>query len=150
MPLHALFAHNLRRYREQLELSQEELGNRVGSDRTVISRYERTPPKLTLERAYALACALDIDLKVLLDTPVDKALVARPPSAPVTSAQVGANARALRDTQDLSQKDIGDRMGVDRNTISRIERTDQDSPELQLTTLEKLAAALGVKPTDMF
>ena len=149
MSLQERFVKNLRRYRDELGCSQEELGNRIGTDRTAISRYERTSSRMNLERADALARALDIDVRVLLDTPVDKRFVHRPPGKPVSSKLVGEKVRELRMAEGISQKAAGDRIGMDRNHIGRIEASGGATVVLQLATLEKLARAFGVKPTDL-
>lgn len=150
MSLQERFVQNLRRYREQVQVSQEELGSRLGSDRTVISRYERTSSRMTLERADALARALEIDVRVLLDTPADKRIAHKPPGAPVSSKLVGQNVRSLRTAEKVSQKELGDRIGMDRNHVSRIEAVSGDTTvALQLSTLEKLATAFGIKPSDL-
>lgn len=104
---------------------------------------------MTLERADALARALDVDVRVLLDTPVDKRIAHKLPGAPVSSKLVGQNVRNLRTEEKISQKELGDRIGMDRNHISRIEASSGSAAALQLTTLEKLAAAFGIKPTDL-
>lgn len=148
MPLQERFVHNLKRYREQLGCTQEQLGTKLGTDRTVISRYERTSSRMNLERADMLARALDIDVRVLLETPVNKTLVHKPPGKPISSELVGAKVREVRTISALSQREIGDRIGMDRNHLSRIETKGADVAIL-LSTLEKLAQALGVKPTDL-
>lgn len=149
MSLQERFIKNLKRYRESLGCSQEELGNRLGSDRTSISRYERTSSRMTIERADALARALDIDVRVLLDTPEDRPISRKPPGAPVSSQLVGQNVHIRRTTERISQKEFGNRVGMDRNHVSRIEASTSPAAALQLTTLEKLAEAFGIKPTDL-
>jgi transcriptional regulator with XRE-family HTH domain len=149
MSLQERFIKNLKRYREAVGCSQEQLGNRLGSDRTAISRYERTSSRMTIERADALARALDVDVRVLLDTPEDRAIAHSPPGPPVSSRLVGQNVRDRRTAQDISQKELGDRIGMDRNHVSRIEGASGSAAALRLSTLEKLAAAFGIPPTDL-
>ncbi|WP_415765502.1 helix-turn-helix domain-containing protein [Paraburkholderia sp. J10-1] len=149
MSLQERFIKNLKRHREARGCSQEELGNRLGSDRTAISRYERTSSRMTIERADALARALDVDVRVLLDTPEDQPIADRPPGDPVSSRLVGQNVRDRRTAQHISQKEFGDRVGMDRNHVSRIEASTSSAAALQLATLEKLAVAFGIKPTDL-
>ncbi|PVX82412.1 helix-turn-helix domain-containing protein [Paraburkholderia unamae] len=149
MSLQERFIKNLKRYREELGCSQEQLGNRLGSDRTAISRYERTSSRMTIERADALARALDVDVRVLLETPEDHPIAHRPPGSPISSKLVGQNVRDRRTAQHISQKELGDRVGMDRNHVSRIEASTSSAAALQLATLEKLAVAFGIKPTDL-
>lgn len=150
MSLQERFVQNLRRYRLSLGCSQEELGNRLGSDRTVISRYERTSSRMTLERADALARGLDIDVRVLLDTPSDEEIIRVQPGKPVSSETVGEKVQQLRKAEGITQKDLGNRTGMDRNRISQIEASSGKVAALQLSTLERLAVAFGIKPTELF
>jgi transcriptional regulator with XRE-family HTH domain len=150
MSLQERFVQNLRRYRLSLGCSQEELGNRLGSDRTVISRLERTSSRMTLERADALARALDIDVRILFDTPIGNEIIRVQPGKPVSSETVGEKVQQLRKAEGITQKDLGDRTGLDRNRISQIEASSGKVAALQLSTLEKLAAAFGIKPTELF
>ncbi|MFL9914701.1 helix-turn-helix transcriptional regulator [Paraburkholderia fungorum] len=150
MTLQERFARNLKRYREELGWSQEQLGSMVGSDRTAISRLERQRGKITLQRADTLATAMKIDVRVLLETPTTAPLRHRPPTDPISTAQIGAKVLELRTAEEISQKTLGSRVGIDRNLISRLEAPGQNQlAPVELSTLEKLATALHVKPTDL-
>jgi transcriptional regulator with XRE-family HTH domain len=149
MTLRERFARNLKRYRVELGWSQERLGNFIGADRTGISRLERTFGNPTLERADALATAMGIDVRVLMDTSVTAPLIRREPTGDVSSAAVGVRLAELRNAEGISQKTLGERVGIDRNHISRIEAPNGPATPLELATLERLATALGVKPTDL-
>ncbi|TDF62122.1 XRE family transcriptional regulator [Cupriavidus sp. L7L] len=59
---------------------------------------------------------------------------------------MGAAVRRLREAEDISQRQLGDRVGLDRNHISRIEL---GTTNIALDTLEKVATALGVAATDL-
>jgi transcriptional regulator with XRE-family HTH domain len=143
------FATNLRKYRVGLGMSQEELGSYIGADRTVISRLERTFGNLTLERAEALASALDIDVRVLMRFSGKDEIERQPPTGDVSSAAVGAKVKQLREKAGLSQKQLGELAGVDRNFISRVEAPHGRGTPLKLATLEKLAAAFGIHPVEL-
>jgi DNA-binding Xre family transcriptional regulator len=56
---------------------------------------------------------------------------------------------SLHRAEKISQKTLGERVGIDRNHISRIEAPNGPTPPLELATLERLAMALGVKPIDL-
>lgn len=86
---------------------------------------------------------------MLLDTPEDRPIARKPPGAPVSSELVGQNVRIRRTTEQISQKEFGDRVGMDRNHVSRIEASTSSAAALQLATLERLAVAFGIKPTDL-
>ncbi|MDR6472137.1 transcriptional regulator with XRE-family HTH domain [Paraburkholderia graminis] len=143
------FATNLRRYRVQQGMSQEELGSYIGADRTAISRLERTFGNPTLERAEALARALDIDVRVLMAFSGKGEIEPQPPTGDVSSAAVGAKVARLREKMGLTQKQLGELAGVDRNFISRIEAPHGRGTPLELATLEKLAAAFGIHPVEL-
>lgn len=68
MDLAASFGPAVKRHRELLRLSQEELGNRAGLDRTYISGVERGARNPTLNVMQKLADALGVDLDVLFAT----------------------------------------------------------------------------------
>ncbi|PAJ96071.1 helix-turn-helix domain-containing protein [Burkholderia ubonensis] len=143
------FARNLRAYRIELGMSQEELGSYIGADRTAISRLERTFGNPTLERAEALASALDIDVRVLMTFSGKGEIERRPPTGDVSSAAVGAKVARLREKMGLTQKQLGELAGVDRNFISRVEAPHGRGTPLELATLEKLADAFGIHPAEL-
>ncbi|MDR5751360.1 MULTISPECIES: helix-turn-helix transcriptional regulator [unclassified Caballeronia] len=149
MTLQERFIRNLRRFREDLNWTQEQLGSAMGSDRTVIGRYERSSSRMNLERADELARALGVDVRALLESPTTGPIVRRPPGGPVSSRQVGAKVKMMREAEGITQQELGERIGMDRNHISRIEAQGDNVAALQLSTLERLAAALRVKPVDL-
>jgi transcriptional regulator with XRE-family HTH domain len=67
MQPHEHFAANLRERRRQSGMSQEELGHRCDLHPTEVSRLERAVREPRLSTIVRLACALDIEPKVLLD-----------------------------------------------------------------------------------
>ncbi|WP_454741338.1 helix-turn-helix domain-containing protein [Cupriavidus necator] len=144
--LRQIFAHNLKRLREARSWSQDDLGRRMGTDRTTVSRIERLAPNVALDKVRLVADALEVDATQLLETAdSDERALTRKPIA-LTPEAVGGAVRRLREEQGLSQRELGDRVGLDRNHISRIEL---GSTNIALDTLEKIAAALGVSATDL-
>jgi transcriptional regulator with XRE-family HTH domain len=65
----SIFAHNLRRIRTQVGLSQEELAYRAGLHRTYISSIERGQRNVSLENIFLIAEALGIEPGELLKLP---------------------------------------------------------------------------------
>ncbi|OYZ16428.1 MAG: hypothetical protein B7Y35_00310 [Sphingomonadales bacterium 28-64-96] len=65
----ALFASNLRRLREDLNLSQEEVAHRSGLDRTYISGCERGVRNPTLATVEKISSALGVQPDHLLRGP---------------------------------------------------------------------------------
>lgn len=57
---------NIRMVRNAIGISQTELANRVGSDKSAISRYENGKQKPTLETLMRIADALDVALADIL------------------------------------------------------------------------------------
>lgn len=68
MELAEFFGAAIRRHRELLRLSQEELAARAGIDRTYISGVERGIRNPTLEVMQRIARALGADLDVIFAT----------------------------------------------------------------------------------
>lgn len=58
--------NNIRMVRNAIGISQTELANRVGSDKSAISRYENGTQRPSLETLMRIADALDVDLVDLL------------------------------------------------------------------------------------
>lgn len=144
--LRQIFAHNLKRLREARSWSQDDLGGRMGTDRTTISRIERLAPNVALDKVKLVAEALEVDAVRLLENAgsAEQALTKKPIT--LTPETVGGAVRRLREEQGLSQRELGDRVGLDRNHISRIE---VGSTNIALDTMEKIAIALGVTPANL-
>lgn len=66
-----------------------------------------------------------------------------PTMAPV---KIGKNLKRLRERRLLTQAELGERAGVNRDQVSRIER---DEVEPRFSTIRKLAGALGVDPAEL-
>ncbi|MBN9527934.1 MAG: helix-turn-helix transcriptional regulator [Alphaproteobacteria bacterium] len=74
MDLSKHFGAAVRRHRTLIRLSQEELADRAGKDRTYISGIERGRRNPTLDVLQSIADALGVDLDVLFATARDIAL----------------------------------------------------------------------------
>ncbi len=59
---------------------------------------------------------------------------------------IGENLRKLREARALRQEDLAERAGVGKNTVNRIEK---NRTEPHMTTVRKLAEALGVEPSEL-
>jgi transcriptional regulator with XRE-family HTH domain len=66
MELRDILARNVRRRREHLGLTQEEVAHRAGIDRTHVSKIERRVHSPTVEVLGQLAAALDVEPSELL------------------------------------------------------------------------------------
>lgn len=65
MDIILVFGTNLRKYRQQLGLSQEQLAEKSGLHRTYISAIERFQRSIALENIQRIADALEIDTYLL-------------------------------------------------------------------------------------
>ena len=65
MNLLHIFASNLKRYRLQLGLSQEEFADKAGLHRTYISAVEREKRSIAIDNIEKIAMALEIDAYLL-------------------------------------------------------------------------------------
>jgi transcriptional regulator with XRE-family HTH domain len=60
--------------------------------------------------------------------------------------QIGDRLRQLRERRALRQEDLAALAGVGKNTVNRIEK---NRTEPHMTTVRKLAEALGVDPAEL-
>ena len=65
---------------------------------------------------------------------------------PATVVHVGENLKRLRTLNALTQAQLAERTGISTAALARIER---DENEPRMTTLRKLADALGVEPRQL-
>jgi len=65
---------------------------------------------------------------------------------PTTMVHIGKSLKRQRTLKALTQAQLAERAGVTTATVARIER---DEIEPRMTTLRKLADALGVEPADL-
>ena len=76
MDILKVFAKNVRYYREQLGMSQEDFAEKCGLHRTYISAVERQKRSISLKNIQIIADALEIDTYLLFidnqSTPEDK------------------------------------------------------------------------------
>jgi transcriptional regulator with XRE-family HTH domain len=62
------------------------------------------------------------------------------------AVKIGGKLRRLRERRLLTQAQLGERAGVNRDQVSRIER---DEVEPRFSTIHKLAEALDVDPHEL-
>ncbi len=70
----------------------------------------------------------------------------RMPYIPPSAVKIGQRLRELRRRKFLTQVELAEKAGVSQRAITQIER---DKVEPHITTMRKLAAALGVDPRDL-
>ncbi|WP_080300390.1 helix-turn-helix transcriptional regulator [Burkholderia pseudomallei] len=135
-----LFAAAMRQRREELGLAQEALGARLGGlDRNSVSRLERDSLNISLDKATAIAEALEVSLASLLGDPA-------PASDEQVQTRFGERVRILRTERGLKQRELAERMGVDRNLVSGIESGKRSAT---LRTLQLFCQGLHAKPSDL-
>lgn len=134
-----LFALEMRRRRQELGLSQQALGEKLGMDRNTVSRIERSAPNLPLATAAEIAGALGTALPSMLGGEVfDYGLN--------EVHSFGSRVRQLRDAKGWNQRELAELAGVDRNWVSAIESGKQN---VSLRTLQKFANAFGLTPVNL-
>ncbi|WP_207001348.1 helix-turn-helix domain-containing protein [Trinickia mobilis] len=134
------FASAVRHRRLVLGLSQEELGALCWPvlDRTGVSRLERTAPNISLDVADSIARALKTTVRELLEGTDGAAKKSHP-----TKAIFAQRVRSERISRTMSQRELGEKAGVDRNYVSDIE-LDKRNP--RLATVDAFARALDLDP----
>lgn len=60
--------------------------------------------------------------------------------------KIGDRLKELRMERALTQQELGERAGIGKNTVNRLE---QDKTDPRPSTLRKLAASLEVSPTEL-
>ena len=61
-----IFGNNVRKFRNQLDISQEELADRAGVHRTYIGMIERAEKNITLISIEKIAKALQVEIETLI------------------------------------------------------------------------------------
>ena len=134
-----LFAAEMRRLRKGLDLAQEAVGVTLGLDRNSISRFERDSPNITVEKARVIADVLGVSLWSMLGDPT-------PADEDHVPTSFRERVRSLRIKQGLKQRELAERMGVDRNLVSAIESGKHIA---SLKTVQLYCVGFGVKPSDL-
>jgi transcriptional regulator with XRE-family HTH domain len=67
MDIRLVFGKNVRRFRTQAQLSQEELGARLDADQAYVSRLEAGQVNVTIDTLAAVAKALSVSPAALLE-----------------------------------------------------------------------------------
>ncbi|NLB53910.1 MAG: helix-turn-helix transcriptional regulator [Syntrophomonadaceae bacterium] len=117
----------LRFYREERGLSINELGRQAGLSAAHLSEIERslaTPSLKTLEK---ISQVLDVPTGSFLPADLDETL--------------GQKVRRLREAMGITQKELGEMLGVSYSMVTQIE-TDRTQPSLR--TLNNLADIFGI------
>ncbi len=80
MEIRDVFARNLRAIRQEKGISQEDLADRAGIDRTYISSLERSIYSASIDVADRLAVALGVEVTELLKRPALRRRVQKSPA----------------------------------------------------------------------
>ena len=108
-----LLAGNLRRLRRERGLTQRELAEAAGLNRSVVARYEQGHTAPHRDCVAALAYALSVDVEALIG---EGAAFERD-----VLGEFGAMLRNLRRARGLTQQELGAAVGVTAGTISTYE-----------------------------
>ncbi|MCK4143628.1 helix-turn-helix transcriptional regulator [Ralstonia pseudosolanacearum] len=134
-----LFVTEMRHRREALGLSLQDLGDRLGLDRSAVSRIERSAPNLSIAKAAAIAEALGTTLSSMLGG-------AEQPGSARESQNFAFRVRELRMARGWNQRELGERIGVDRNWVNSVE---SGTRSVTLRTLQKFAEGFEVSPLEL-
>ena len=156
------FAANLRRLRDEADLSQEELAFRAAIHRTQVSLLEGGRRMPRVETLVKLAGSLGATPNDLLDgstgsrsRPSPAAWssrlrkAARMPErerALAVAERFGQNLRRVRKREDLSQEQLARRASLHRTEIGKLENTER---VCRIDTLIRLAGAMAVEPAEL-
>lgn len=134
-----LFAREMRLRRQALGLSQQALGEKVGLDRNAVSRIERFAPNLAVATAADIAVALGTSLQAMIGGTDSE-------SPPSNAHAFADKVRTLRETKGWNQRELAERLCVDRNWVSAVELSKRN---VTLQTLQKFARAFDLAPVDL-
>lgn len=144
---------NVARLRHERELTKEQLGEAIESDRTYLHRIETGRNVARLAAIVRMAASLNvrcmgITAGVLWQPDSGRfCLDAELAAPPVGMARLGQNARAARRRIDISQQALGVRAGVSRGDVVDFERGKRN---FRISTAVKLAGALEADLAGLF
>ncbi|WP_269765069.1 helix-turn-helix domain-containing protein [Burkholderia ubonensis] len=137
----ARFARGVKAIRKLRGLSQEELAERAGLNRTYVSGIERGSINIRLDNMEKLATALRVHAVQFLSA------VGGENELPVACvdlrSEVAHHIRAIRKSAGVSQERLGEVAGFHRTYVGNVER---GVANLSLDDLEVLASVLKVDP----
>ncbi|MFM0062932.1 helix-turn-helix domain-containing protein [Paraburkholderia aspalathi] len=137
------FASGVKAVRKLRGLSQEELAERAGLNRTYVSGVERGSINIRLDNIDKLAGALAVRACQFLEDAGSRNESALSASRPDLRSEVAHHVRTQRKLAGISQERLAEVAGFHRTYVGNIER---DIANLSLDDLEALAAVLGVDP----
>lgn len=126
--------------REELGLTQHDLGQRVNRDRKTISRYEDGQVKVRKNMLRRIARALGCEVEDFLKPFDGQAALEL-----TESERIGARITARRERRGWTQGQLAKRAELSRATVCYCENGNLDHKE---DTLRKIAAALGCPVED--
>jgi transcriptional regulator with XRE-family HTH domain len=134
-----LFAASIRRLRQASGKTQEEFGAELGLDRNDISRLETLGLNISLEKAQVIARQFGTTVWEMLGD-------ATPDGGPTMGAPFESRILTLRALKKLNKRQVAQKMGVERNTVTDIE---SGKRRTSLKTLERFCVGLEVTPYEL-
>lgn len=131
----SVIGNNIRLFRINKGFTQKQLGEMLEISDVMVGQYERgtRTPKTPMLQKMAKIFGVSVE-DFLLDG--DKKLN--------KDTDIGKRIRAIREKRGISQRELGDILGVTQQTIGQLENN-KTSPKIE--TLERVAAALNVPIT---
>lgn len=125
----------IKEIRKSLNINQNELAIKSGLSKNAIWNYENGKRIPTLDTLKKIAVALDVPMFALIDNyTVNRDM------------NIGERIKELRKSKDLTQKQLGDKIGVTAATITKYEN---NQLSINTDTLSKIAIAFGVTVSEI-
>jgi transcriptional regulator with XRE-family HTH domain len=134
----ALFAQNLKHFREKLSVSQTELSRSAGLAKNTVGYIETKQPNVRLDTVSRLAISLDVDPCSLLAVAIG---AGRSNLERDLSLAVAANLKLARGRLGLTQDKVATAAGLAPNYVYKIEA---QRVQVTLDTLDAVGAVLGL------
>lgn len=125
----------IRELRKSKGLKLKDLAKSLNISEQALSQYERNIRNINLEMLKKIAIALDVSMFALIDNyTVNRDM------------NIGERIKELRKSKNLTQKQLGEKIGVTATTITKYEN---NQLSINTDTLSKIAIALGVTVSDI-
>ena len=141
--VHITVGQRIRKRRKELNMSVDELAERIGKDRATIYRYEKGEiENMPMALLQPTADALEVTISYLMGledeetVPID----AKPNS-------LGVKIRNARKSKGLTQEELGKLLGVEKSAVAKYENG--RIVNLKHATLIKLSEILGISPAEL-
>ena len=138
------FNNQLKTLRQEYNLSQQELADKIGISKSSINMYERGEREPGIETVKRIADFFNVDVDYLFG--VSDIKKRREFKVTRTNKSIAHNIRHHREQANLSKKEFADLLGVDETTITDLE---SGSAALKKDMLYKICDVLHLIPSNI-